>query len=52
MLGRHLRTFFGDPFCVVDFIVVLIDVVLLAGAVGSNLSGAEGFAKAVRLVRL
>ncbi|KAH8045852.1 hypothetical protein JL722_14008 [Aureococcus anophagefferens] len=48
----HLRTFFGDPFCVVDFIVVLIDVVLLAGAVGSNLSGAEGFAKAVRLVRL
>ncbi|KAK7232599.1 Rho guanyl-nucleotide exchange factor [Aureococcus anophagefferens] len=49
---EHLRTFFGDPFCVVDFIVVLIDVVLLAGAVGSNLSGAEGFAKAVRLVRL
>ncbi|KAH8047025.1 hypothetical protein JL722_13363 [Aureococcus anophagefferens] len=50
--AKHLRTFFGDPFCVVDFIVVLIDVVLLAGAVGSNLSGAEGFAKAVRLVRL
>ena len=42
--------FFHDPFCIVDFVVVSLDVLTLAA--GSLLGSAGGFTKSLRAIRI